>query len=140
MSLSKLIAPAIALLLSVQSIAQPICGFDQVHGRRMKADRIYRENILRYESNLRSYIQQQGAIQQLKMPKTLSGPPYTIPVVVHVVYHTTAENISDNQIRSQIDVLNEDYNQLNPDTIDRCRWKTRARTIIPVLRQRRKLP
>ena len=31
---------------------------------------------------------------------------YTIPVVVHVVYRTSAENISDAQIQSQIDVLN----------------------------------
>ena len=39
----------------------------------------------------------------------------TIPVVVHVVYSTTSENISDAQIQSQIDVLNEDYHKLNPD-------------------------
>ena len=30
-----------------------------------------------------------------------------IPVVVHVVFNTTAQNISDGQITSQIDVLNE---------------------------------
>ncbi|MEI6817736.1 MAG: zinc metalloprotease, partial [Bacteroidota bacterium] len=41
----------------------------------------------------------------------------TIPVVVHVVYNTAAQNISDDQIRSQIDVLNEDYNRRNADTI-----------------------
>ena len=39
----------------------------------------------------------------------------TIPVVVHVLYSTTSENISDAQIQSQIDVLNEDYHKLNPD-------------------------
>ncbi|MBH8559283.1 GEVED domain-containing protein [Hymenobacter negativus] len=39
----------------------------------------------------------------------------TIPVVVHVLYSTTAENISDAQIQSQIDVLNEDYHKLNAD-------------------------
>ena len=39
----------------------------------------------------------------------------TIPVVVHVVYRTTAENISDGQVQSQIDVLNEDYNNTNQD-------------------------
>ncbi|MBA3647064.1 MAG: zinc metalloprotease [Chitinophagales bacterium] len=41
----------------------------------------------------------------------------TIPVVVHVVYNTAAENISDDQIRSQIDVLNEDYQAMNFDTV-----------------------
>ena len=32
-----------------------------------------------------------------------------IPVVVHVIHNGGAENISDAQIQSQIDVLNEDY-------------------------------
>jgi len=39
----------------------------------------------------------------------------TIPVVVHVVYKTAVQNISDAQILSQIDVLNEDYRKLNAD-------------------------
>ncbi len=39
----------------------------------------------------------------------------TISVVVHVVYKTDAENISDAQVKSQIDVLNRDYRGTNPD-------------------------
>ena len=38
-----------------------------------------------------------------------------IPVVVHVVYKTSAQNISDAQIQSQIDVLNEDFRRKNGD-------------------------
>ena len=38
-----------------------------------------------------------------------------IPVVVNVLYRTTAENISLTQIQSQIDVLNKDFNALNSD-------------------------
>jgi hypothetical protein len=37
----------------------------------------------------------------------------TIPVVVHVVYNTPTENISSEQIESQIAILNEDYRRLN---------------------------
>ncbi|MCO6148027.1 T9SS type A sorting domain-containing protein [Flavobacterium sp. NRK1] len=36
----------------------------------------------------------------------------TIPVVVHVVYNTSVQNISDEQVQSQIDVLNEDYRMM----------------------------
>jgi hypothetical protein len=36
-----------------------------------------------------------------------------IPVVVHVLYQNAEQNISDQQIFSQIDVLNEDYRKLN---------------------------
>lgn len=38
-----------------------------------------------------------------------------IPVVVNVLYKTAAENISDAQIQSQIDVLNQDFNATNSD-------------------------
>jgi hypothetical protein len=38
-----------------------------------------------------------------------------IPVVVHVIYNTAAQNISNAQIQSQIDVLNEDFRRLNAD-------------------------
>lgn len=39
----------------------------------------------------------------------------TIPVVVHVLYSTTAMNISDAQIASQMKVLNDDFRKLNSD-------------------------
>nr|6R7W_A Chain A, Mirolysin [Tannerella forsythia]7OD0_AAA Chain AAA, Mirolysin [Tannerella forsythia]7OD0_BBB Chain BBB, Mirolysin [Tannerella forsythia]7OD0_CCC Chain CCC, Mirolysin [Tannerella forsythia]7OD0_DDD Chain DDD, Mirolysin [Tannerella forsythia]7OD0_EEE Chain EEE, Mirolysin [Tannerella forsythia]7OD0_FFF Chain FFF, Mirolysin [Tannerella forsythia] len=38
-----------------------------------------------------------------------------IPVVVHVVYNNSAQNISDAQIISQIQVLNEDFRRMNAD-------------------------
>lgn len=41
--------------------------------------------------------------------------PTRIPVVVHVLYNTDAQNVSDDQIRSQIDVLNEDFRNANGD-------------------------
>src|SRR3954451_23852417 len=39
----------------------------------------------------------------------------TIQVVVHVVHKADEENISDAQIKSQIDVLNKDYRGTNAD-------------------------
>ena len=36
----------------------------------------------------------------------------TIPVVVHVLYNNSTKNISDNQIASQIQVLNDDFRRL----------------------------
>ncbi|MGH4011077.1 MAG: zinc metalloprotease [Pseudonocardiaceae bacterium] len=41
--------------------------------------------------------------------------PQRIPVVVHVLYKDTADNISDEQIISQIEVLNEDFSGKNSD-------------------------
>ncbi|WP_157974359.1 M43 family zinc metalloprotease [Lewinella sp. IMCC34183] len=49
------------------------------------------------------------------LEKALSGGILTIPVIVHVVYGNSTENISDAQIASQIAVLNEDFRRLNAD-------------------------
>ena len=40
----------------------------------------------------------------------------TIPVVVHIIYNTPAQNISDEQVMSQINSLNKDYTRQNADT------------------------
>jgi len=37
----------------------------------------------------------------------------TVPVVVHVVYSTTAQNITDARVQEQINILNRDYAGLN---------------------------
>ncbi len=41
--------------------------------------------------------------------------PIVIPVVVHVVWKSGSQNLSDAQIISQIDVLNEDFRRMNAD-------------------------
>lgn len=40
-----------------------------------------------------------------------------IPVVVHVLYHDAAQNLSDGQIQSQIAVLNRDFRKRDPDVV-----------------------
>jgi hypothetical protein len=45
----------------------------------------------------------------------LVGDVMEVPVVVNVLYRTASENISQAQIQSQIDVLNEDYGGTNAD-------------------------
>lgn len=46
---------------------------------------------------------------------TLSNEVITIPVVIHVLYNNTVQNISDAQILSQLQSLNNDYRKLNAD-------------------------
>ena len=42
----------------------------------------------------------------------------TVPVVIHIVYKNGNENISDAQIQSQLDVLNEDFTRTNSDAFN----------------------
>jgi len=50
--------------------------------------------------------------------KKASGDIIVIPTVVHVIWNDPLENVSEDQILSQIDVLNEDFRLLNADSLD----------------------
>ena len=41
-----------------------------------------------------------------------------IPVVVHVMYKTASQNITDEQVKSQLDALNRDFRRTNADTVN----------------------
>ena len=51
----------------------------------------------------------------IKWQKSTALNSYNIPVVFHVLYENESENISLEQIQSQLDVLNQDFNRTNPD-------------------------
>jgi hypothetical protein len=67
------------------------------------------------ESFIKHRLETQKA-ETKKPDSSLESKIIQIPVLVHIVYQTDAENISDAQVNSQIDVLNRDYLRLNPDT------------------------
>lgn len=47
---------------------------------------------------------------------TIANEIINIPVVIHVLYKTSAQNISTQQVLSQIEALNNDYRMANADT------------------------
>ncbi len=49
---------------------------------------------------------------------TLNNEVIVVPVVVHVLYNNATQNISDQQVLSQMEVLNNDYRRLNADAIN----------------------
>ena len=84
------------------------CGVQQVNERLTEQDPRLREKQLRIEHECQRSIEK-GEAQRVWRKLV------TLPVVVHVVYKTDEENISDAQIESQIAVLNADYRGTNPD-------------------------
>ena len=46
---------------------------------------------------------------------TLPGELISIPVVIHLIYNTTGQNISNAQVLSQLEILNNDYRKKNAD-------------------------
>lgn len=69
-------------------------------------------NLKQRMQNIETYTQQR--MQQYQANR-IDGSVITIPVVVHVIYNNANENISDAQIQSQLDVLNEDFRRTNSD-------------------------
>ena len=65
-----------------------------------------KQNMRAIEQHTQNFIRN-GGIQ--------SRAVITIPVVFHVVYNTSAENLSDAELQSQLQVLNEDFRRLNAD-------------------------
>src|SRR5690606_21107260 len=46
------------------------------------------------------------------------GDSYVIPVVFHIIHNNGPENISDDQVRDAVRVMNEDYSKTNPEWPD----------------------
>lgn len=69
--------------------------------------------LMERDSNYAKNVEKNNRIATNSKNARIAAGPYTIPVVVHVLYNNATQNISDAQIQSQIDVLNQDYNLLN---------------------------
>jgi len=84
-----------------------VCGTYNVDERLLRTVPDYAANRSHIENHALEFARTRGT--EARTGITL------IPVVVHVVHNTAAQNISDAQIQSQIDVLNKDYRKTNPD-------------------------
>ena len=83
------------------------CGAVAVLHSAIEADPQMYARMAEIENLTQSRIMSSDMLRQM--------PEITIPVVVHVVYNTLEENISDAQIASQIHILNADYSAQNGD-------------------------
>lgn len=99
-----LVGIAVGLCMST-TYAQRNCGTMHHHEQLLQKDPGAQQRMDAIENFTQQTIQQ-GSFQKAVV---------NIPVVVHVVYNTTAQNISQAQIQSQIDVLNKDFRKLNTD-------------------------
>lgn len=88
------------------SYAQRNCGAMEHLQNQLQQNPALQFDMDQIEEHTRHFIKRGGELQKAVI---------TIPVVVHVVYNTSAENVSTAQIQSQIDVLNEDFRRQNAD-------------------------
>jgi hypothetical protein len=82
-------------------------GFEE----RLKTDAQFRDDLEALEKQTAQYI---GMLKE-RNNTDFRSTVVTIPVVVHVVNKNAAENVSDAQIQSEIDALNNIYRMMNAD-------------------------
>ncbi len=85
------------------------CAADEILQEQLKTDAALRDRMNQIEEFTRNIV------DNPTNNRLLSSGIIEIPVVVNVLYRTTAQNVSAAQIQSQIDVLNKDFSATNAD-------------------------
>ncbi|MBL0103942.1 MAG: zinc metalloprotease [Bacteroidetes bacterium] len=108
----KLLLIGIGMLFSVlvnaQSVSHRNCGTMDNLQQQMAADPGLASRMQQIENQTAAYL-------NAHKNQNSTNAIITIPVVFHIVYNTTAQNISDAQCLAQLNQLNLDYARLNSD-------------------------
>jgi hypothetical protein len=102
----------LCLVFLIQLKAQKICGSDEYYNYLMTKDPEFAKNQELLELATQEYI------KSANLKSATTGIIYTIPVVVHVLYHNNENdptNVSVSNIQSQIEILNKDFQLRNED-------------------------
>lgn len=84
------------------------CATMDVLNAQLTADPTLAKRMDDIEKNIQTWMQNNPNANQAEAV-------ITIPVVFHVIYKTSAQNISDAKLLAQLDVLNKDYARTNAD-------------------------
>lgn len=103
----KLLLLAGCILCAIPAFTQRNCGTSHHHEQQLQQNPDFQNK----HNQIEQFTQQIVSSGAINQQKSLIN----IPVVVHVVYNTTVQNISATQIQSQIDILNKDFRKLNTD-------------------------
>ncbi|MES2892152.1 MAG: M43 family zinc metalloprotease [Bacteroidota bacterium] len=111
----RLILPAfiLAIFCSNAINAQRVCSSEE-YALQLQADPVSKKGIADAARQVTATLKQKNTSGVL-LRDTTSNEIIYIPVVVHLLYKTATENISDAQVKSQIDVLNKDFSRMNAD-------------------------
>ncbi|MFM9027251.1 MAG: fibronectin type III domain-containing protein [Bacteroidota bacterium] len=101
---------ASVVLASYASSQGRICGTMDVLATQLAQDPSFAQRMQEIENQTLSYISQQSSKNSNRTNMVV-----TIPVVFHVVYNTSTQNVSDAQLLAQLNQLNLDFAKLNSD-------------------------
>lgn len=105
--MKKLLLNFAVLSLFLQAFGQRTCHTMENHERILLEDPNYFSNKQSIEQ-FTNHVIDNGTVSAEKAV-------VNIPVVIHILYNTSSQNITDAQIQTQLDVLNKDFRKLNSD-------------------------
>lgn len=105
--MKKILLSSVVLFFAVQSYGQRSCNTMENHERLLQENPSFHSNL----ENIEQFTNQMISSGAVNTEKAV----ITIPVVFHILYNTSSQNVSDAQIQSQLDVLNKDFRKLNSD-------------------------
>jgi Pregnancy-associated plasma protein-A/Secretion system C-terminal sorting domain len=96
----------------------------QIHAQDRCSSNTYQQSVIQQDPDVSAHIKAAETFVQQRLTDAtaakgnggLQGTIFKIPVVVHVLYHTQAEKISDELVASQIAALNKYFRRKNADT------------------------
>lgn len=91
--------------------AQRKCGTTQKMQELLAKD----SKFAQHHSDVMNYIRTTESVSPLFKNRSAAATVVTIPVVFHILYKNTTQNVSDAQVMSQLTVLNADFRKLNAD-------------------------
>ncbi len=106
---------ATLLLICICTTSVIFAQRDCASASYLESEKIANPSLSRKIADLESYVSKQFSLASGQNLKTVNSV-IRIPVVVHVLYSNDNQNISEQQIQSQLDVLNKDFRRKNADT------------------------
>ncbi len=95
--------------VTTASLVQRGCASEEIRQEALKRSPELQQRFAALETNTEKFA------NDVKFGKVLADGTVEIPVIVNVIYKTTAENVSNARIAEQIAVLNADYSGTNTD-------------------------
>ena len=103
------------LFFSIEANAQRICGSVEYAKQLVKDNPSLQNAISQAEQQI---INELAKSSHYAARDTTANEIINVPVVVHLLYNTTVQNISQQQVLSQMDALNKDFARLNDDKVN----------------------
>ncbi|MDQ3192824.1 MAG: M43 family zinc metalloprotease, partial [Bacteroidota bacterium] len=109
----SMFAASVCLSTTVSAQERKFCGqateLEKMRIENPKDYQLYLEKAEELENHTRGFVEQKTNGR---------GDVYIVPIVFHIIHDYGLENISDDQVRDAVRIINEDFRKLNADTSD----------------------